>query len=210
MQFRILSDLHFQTLNDVKVFCSSYQGGSFPVVLAGDLVEVPTADNAPLLHLISFMSNNHSSVIYVFGNHEHWTHGLNAVETFRASIQHLKNVFLLENTSVTIDDVEFFGCTLWPDYKQANPAVLEYAQNVDENVRRVGVDVSMVQERQRQSVQSLRALVPNRKRIIITHYAPSCLSITDDFQCDEPLMQYLCYSEITDVCLLYTSPSPRD
>lgn len=128
--------------------------------------------------------------------------GLNAVETFRASIQHLKNVFLLENTSVTIDDVEFFGCTLWPDYKQANPAVLEYAQNVDENVRRVGVDVSMVQERQRQSVQSLRALVPNRKRIIITHYAPSCLSITDDFQCDEPLMQYLCYSEITDVVVL--------
>jgi Icc-related predicted phosphoesterase len=134
----------------------------------------------------------------VFGNHECWYNGLDAANTVRSSFQHLKNVYLLENSSITIDGIEFFGCTLWPDYKQADPYVIRYAQTIDKNLLYIGVDFQTIQEKQRESVETLRTLPYNKNRVIITHYPPTCLSITDEFNADDIEIQYLCYSEITD------------
>lgn len=104
MRIHIVSDLH-QEFGEVplpRVDCDC-------VIFAGD---VNTKTNGIQWILREFRD---VPVIYICGNHEYYG------ENYPSLISKLKmraegtNVHVLENESVTIQGLRFFGCTLWTD-----------------------------------------------------------------------------------------------
>ena len=76
-------------------------------------------------------------VIYVLGNHEHYSGDL--AETYFLFKAHLKfaNLHILENETVDIDGVTFIGTTLWTDMNQEDSLTLQYMPNAMNDFREV-------------------------------------------------------------------------
>lgn len=64
-------------------------------------------------------------VIYIMGNHEHY-HGdyVTTYNRLRSKLSYLKNLFILNNSTVEIDDTVFFGGTLWTDMNKEDPVTM--------------------------------------------------------------------------------------
>lgn len=64
-------------------------------------------------------------VVYVMGNHEHY-HGdyKYTLERLRQHLGYLENLYILENQTLTVDDVTFIGGTLWTDMNKEDPNTL--------------------------------------------------------------------------------------
>ncbi|MDP6044649.1 MAG: metallophosphoesterase, partial [Phycisphaerae bacterium] len=116
MKIQLLSDLHVE-----------FEDYDYPetdadvVVLAGD---VHTRDRG-LKWAIEHIRDK--PVIYVLGNHEFYG------RTYPKHIEAVKalaaggNVHVLENDAVSIDQVNFLGCTLWTDFEiLCDPRVAGY------------------------------------------------------------------------------------
>lgn len=107
MKIRLLSDLHRETGP------YSYEdAGEDVLVLAGDI------DNGT--KGIEWAKTIPKPVIYVAGNHEHWSYDLHDnIAAMRAAADG-SNVHFLENDEAFItagdETVRFLGCTMWTDY----------------------------------------------------------------------------------------------
>jgi predicted phosphodiesterase len=137
-------------------------------------------------------------VIYVLGNHEYYSgkypDTLNKIRV--EAEKYSPNFHVLENESVKIDDVTFFGCTLWTDFALFGDATIgkldcydklnDYKHirlgNADHYRKIIPADV---EKWHHESVDALRAGLyneePNSKRVICTHHAPSPKSLSPQF-----------------------------
>lgn len=102
MKIQIVSDIHleFDTI-DIPVNQADV------LIAAGDI--------GLGMQGLAWLQSLNCPVIYVAGNHEYWNHD---IDTLIASLKVETvntNVSYLENTSVSIGDVRFLGCTLWTD-----------------------------------------------------------------------------------------------
>lgn len=73
----------------------------------------------------------HKPVIYIAGNHEYYTgRPMDAgVFAFEAWLdQHHPNVHFLQNESLTIDGVQFFGGTMWTDFNGMDRDAITHAE----------------------------------------------------------------------------------
>ncbi|MCW3161655.1 metallophosphoesterase [Chryseobacterium oryctis] len=135
-------------------------------------------------------------VIYILGNHEYYKGSypktLNKIkETAKNS-----NVYVLENSFVDIDEVRFHGATLWTDFSIfGNP--IEYGmlcQPKMNDYKKITRDPSYSKLRTvdtfkihqfsrlwlKESLESSKKL----KNIVVTHHAPSILSVPQNFISD--------------------------
>lgn len=123
-------------------------------------------------------------VIYVLGNHEYYG------QLFPSYVDELKgfmnneNFHVLENESIVIADIEFFGCSLWTDFQLFNePSIcMKHSKSImsdylvirSSSRKRRLIPVETVTWHI-QSVRWLRkALLSStaRKKVVITHHAP--------------------------------------
>jgi len=96
------------------------------LVLAGDVITF--RDYSPLNDLLNKWEK---PVIYVAGNHEYYAAPpiTQAEKEFREwLVEHYPNVKFLQNESVTVNGVHFFGGTMWTDFSHANPLAMQVAQ----------------------------------------------------------------------------------
>jgi len=134
-------------------------------------------------------------IIYVLGNHEYYK------STYPKLLGELKgaitrnNIHLLENESVTINDVTFHGCTLWTDFELfGDPRLAGYeCQQVMTDFRRIrrlpnysklrAIDVSVIHRR---SLKWLGASLDAASgcNVVVTHYAPSLRSVPECYKND--------------------------
>lgn len=122
MKIAYASDLHLEfadlTINNTV--------DADVLVLAGDILVasdiVPTNE-----WFFENVSKQFKHVLYVMGNHEHY-HGdfQRTPHTLLELTWPYKNVHLLNNSSIKIDDVTFFGGTLWTDMNIRDYHVMEY------------------------------------------------------------------------------------
>lgn len=140
-------------------------------------------------------------IIYILGNHEYYggkyPYTLNKIRD--EAEKYSPNFHVLDNESVLIDDVIFFGCTLWTDFALFGNADIGklscYDKLNDYNHIRLGSDdhyrkiiPADTENWHHNSVKWLtKALYEQElgsKRIICTHHAPSRKSLSPQFFSD--------------------------
>ncbi|MCY3409998.1 MAG: metallophosphoesterase [Candidatus Heimdallarchaeota archaeon] len=175
MRIQILSDLHLE-FGPIKLDSVDRD----LLILAGD-VFVGTKALGFIQEQLEI-----SPVIYVLGNHEFYHHDYDEVWRQWKHISKItEGLSVLENQSIRIDDIEFFGCVLWSDFEDQSISSMNAAQSgmMDYQVIRkddallVPIDTLMIHK---QSVDWLGNAVTDsnaEKKVVITHHLPSFNSV---------------------------------
>ena len=185
MRIHILSDLHLEfhshnlSTNNADI-----------VVLAGD---IHTRERG-VIWAIENIQN--IPVLYVLGNHEYYGAAYPKLISKLKKIAQNTNVTILERDAITINNVTFFGCTLWTDFNLfGNAPYAGYeATQVMSDFRKIRIspkysklrslDASIIHTKSLTWLQN--SLLKNKaeKSIVITHHAPSKKSIPQSFKED--------------------------
>ena len=123
MKIITYSDLHLEF--GVKLR-SPQESDADVMILAGDICVLK--DYGPL---DQFLTEWKKPVLYVTGNHEYYTRKPMTEENtnFKAWLaKKYPNVRLLNDESVTIDGVNFFGGTMWTDFSGGNREAMDTAE----------------------------------------------------------------------------------
>jgi len=206
LKINLVSDLHLNWA-DIEL-----PGGDV-LIAAGDIMEAGhfrRADNAKKDTFLSdryrrfireeFAKYRH--VIYIVGNHEHY--GNSYEDTFERLKQEMPdNVHFLENSSVEIDGVHFFGGTFWTDMNRGDPMTIEIVGNGMNDFRLIKFDHGqkidgthgsyyvnkmhplIAMQIFRDTVYNLKTFLDqhvNDPVVVVSHHAPSQLSIAEEFK----------------------------
>lgn len=183
MKVLVLSDLHLE-FGDLEIETSNID----VVILAGDIHikekgfkwAIENIQNIP--------------VIYVLGNHEYYG------TAYPKLIDKLKheavnsNIHFLENNTVTINDINFIGCTLWTDFELfGDPRISGYeCQQVMTDYKKIrlspkysklrSIDVAAIHKKSLTWLNNELKEREGQSNIVITHHAPSTKSLPEKYQ----------------------------
>lgn len=134
--------------------------------------------------------------IYVLGNHEYYKGSypktLNAIRNSASD----SNVHVLENKAVVIEDITFHGATLWTDFallgdSRLNGSTCQGKMNDYKMIRRDpsysklrSIDTYVIHQVSLKWLQSSLESSTTKKNIVVTHHAPSPLSIPKEYKDD--------------------------
>lgn len=136
LRFQVASDLHLEMMPRGSDFSSKLPPAlTNLMVLAGD-VYVGRADD--FLDVMSKVASRYPRVLYVAGNHEYYgsrreVYSMREVrEYIAACCRRIRNLDFLDDSSVTVDGVEFVGGTMWTDvppseYPTANLKMADFS-----------------------------------------------------------------------------------
>jgi Icc-related predicted phosphoesterase len=183
MKIQVLSDLHLE-FEDFP-----YENvGADVVVLAGDI----HIKDKGLAWVLSNIKN--VPVLYVLGNHEFYG------KAYPKHIGDLKektkgtNVHILENDVFSIEGINFYGTTLWTDFELfGDPRVTGYeCQQIMTDFKKIrvsprysklrSIDVATIHRRSLKWLTSELDKNQGKENIVITHHAPSTLSLPKCFE----------------------------
>ena len=202
MKISIASDLHLE-FADLDLA----NPGSDVLVLAGDICTLRHLDSDGKLgerfrDFFKRCADRWEHVIYVLGNHESYG---SRVEKSVARAREIPGITLLDNTSVEIRGIRFWGATLWADL--TNPLdsiVARRFMNDYKAIRTQGGQRPLTPEDttawHRESVKLLRQCRPD---VVVTHHAPSMRSIPPEFQGD---VLNTAYASPLDDVVLHLAP----
>ena len=181
MRLHVISDLHqeFGEVDVPTVDCDC-------VIIAGDA--------STKHHGFEWIRRKFGDVpvIYICGNHEFYGDKIpRLTERLREQARDT-NVHLLENDSVTIGGVHFFGCTLWTDMAlhgdwlqgaaEANVLMNDYKRirNSARGYKRLSAgDTRKLHIASTHALRSFLASHEPRHSVIVTHHAPSIFSLPE-------------------------------
>jgi len=174
VNFQIMSDLHIENLPDNLHVDDFITPTAEILILAGDIGRVHK-----YIQLENFLQNlcpRFEFVLYVLGNHEYYrVDGIppkNMEEIFK-DLQTIKakipNLYILNCTSVIIDDVCVAGCTLW---SKTDVDVPPYIVKIPEMNT---VKYNALFENDRNYIEKMVKYCQqkNLKLLVVTHHAPS-------------------------------------
>jgi Icc-related predicted phosphoesterase len=136
------------------------------------------------------------TVIYVLGNHEYYGKAIPKLTAKLRDEAFGSQVHILENERLEIKGIEFLGCTLWTDFKLFNnPLIASYkAQEMINDYKKIRITPEFRKLRAvdtaRFHAESVKWLEDQfktsqaQKRVIITHHAPSPLSLVNTLRCN--------------------------
>jgi predicted phosphodiesterase len=195
MRLLILSDLHLEVWRADAPAIDLTTSRPDVVILAGD---IDTGSNA-----IAWAARTFGAlpVLYVHGNHEGYGHQLermqDAVRDACASANaHGANIRLLDGDAVELDGVRFLGITLWTDFllfgAERQEEALQAAQAYMPDYKRISTggdtprllcaaDTAQLHAQHRAWLEQQLAQPFNGKTVVITHMAPSMLSVEEQY-----------------------------
>jgi Icc-related predicted phosphoesterase len=178
MKINYISDLHLE-FGPLEI---EPEAGDI-LILAGDVCIKCRVD------WINDIAGRFNHVIYVLGNHEFYRGAIDSI--YRKTREGLvDNVHLLENESITIDNVTFHGATLWSDFCNGNPMSYMECNNAINDYRliRAGDGEHRFNPQIAHSLHRISKafLQENVKEgdVVVTHMAPSLLSIHEKYKND--------------------------
>lgn len=124
MKIALTSDIHlefgtisFQNNDETDV-----------LILSGDICvakDFNKPESDAIKNFFEDCCSKFKNVVYVMGNHEHYNGDFaKTIPTLKGIFAHLKNLHILDKEYVIIDDVVFFGGTLWTDMNKEDPNTL--------------------------------------------------------------------------------------
>lgn len=200
MRLDLVSDLHLEF--DVKNLILTPNADT--LVMAGDIMGVDslsTEKSLPFSIWLTQMAGLYKNVVWVFGNHEHYgsiiTESKKELQLF-LDAHKLNNIHLLENETIEIEDAIIFGATMWTSIDNQHPVKMfsiEKAMNDYSYIKRHRVSSSGALKREKlrtidtvnihkESLKHFREfakLKTDKKKIVVSHHAPSFMSICGEF-----------------------------
>ncbi len=183
MKFHIMSDLHTEMWKGKKLL-EVPETDADVIILAGDInTGVKSIDTIAEL----FPSNK--PVLFVPGNHEYYGENIHELdEKLKERAREFPNIHVLNNDYVEIDGIVFVGSTLWTDFKLLGNRDMA----IDVAKRRL-MDFRVIKEqdggtlrpktvielhqKSREFISQIASQNPDKKIVVITHHAPSIMSI---------------------------------
>ena len=180
MKLRILSDLHI----DIRDFQIRPLDEDI-LILAGDISDKPE-DTFNIIK--KYMENANKKVIFVMGNHDYFNDCINErIKYWYHFGEKLgKNFHFLNQNSIIIDDIEFYGTTLWSDinihknekrFLRYNDLTCIYKSDIYTPITPSDYK-NMYEAECKGLIKFLNTPNDNKKRIIITHFLPSYKSVS--------------------------------
>jgi Icc-related predicted phosphoesterase len=181
MRLHVISDLH-QEFGEIDVPPAECDC----VVIAGDA--------STKQHGLDWILQRFTQVpvIYICGNHEFYGDKLPRLTERLRERAKGTNVHFLENESVTIGEVHFFGCTLWTDMAlhgdwmvgaaEANTAMNDYKRirNSSRHYKRLSAgDTRLIHFGSLDAMRRFFAGCDGRASVVVTHHAPSMRSLPE-------------------------------
>lgn len=187
MKIAIGSDLHIERPGGAIVL----EGEGDVLILAGDIVPVAGLNERygdMFSELLESAEANFNHVLMVMGNHEHYSY--NFATTLADLRKRLNKTILLEKERIVIDGVTFLGGTLWTDMNRNHleTVLLAKVHMNDYTVIRNGMKSLTPYDTMADHSQMVeflkRELTFNEKTVVVTHHAPSTLSIAEEYMDD--------------------------
>lgn len=159
-------------------------------------------------------SKNWDHVIYVMGNHEHYSGRWNRTEeVLKEELKRWPNIYLLEQEKIVIDNIVFLGASLWTDMNKRDPITLHAVKDMMSDYRAITEENSGVFHKLRplttvkhheETVKWLRFMLTedHRTTVIVTHHTPSRQSVHPKYH-NQEIMNGAFYSELSDIMLDY-------
>ena len=126
VSLQILSDLHIENIDNANPLDFITPSADI-LVLAGDIGRIHKIEQ--LTKFLTQICALFEQVIYVLGNHEYYmVDGIEPktmnelIEIIQSATSSIKNLHILNRSSVVIDDVCIIGCTLWSLSSVGTPA----------------------------------------------------------------------------------------
>jgi predicted phosphohydrolase len=226
MLVSVTSDLHLN-------FADANLPGGDVLVLAGDVFEAgyirraeTEGRNVSILDRYRrFMDTElqkYNTVLYVFGNHEYYSHDYHTART-RIEKYLPPNVIILENNYVKLDDTLFWGATMWTDNDGGNPVVRQACNEEMTDYRVIkhdpaifkqgagggywtgkftAEDTETIHAHSRARLKEFLEAYSNHKTVVITHHAPSYESISAEYRGHvHGYINHAYYSDLTGLML---------
>ncbi|MGR8935769.1 MAG: metallophosphoesterase [Gammaproteobacteria bacterium] len=178
MKIQILSDLHLEFEN-----FSIDTGRSDVVVLAGDI----HLGDKGVRWAIEAIPNK--PVLYVLGNHEYYGNAYPKLTNALKALCLGTNVHILENDTLSLDGVNFIGCTLWTDFELFGNARLTgyQCQQIMSDYKKIrlspkfsklrSIDVAVIHRKSKLRLIDELQKHAGETNIVITHHGPSPQSL---------------------------------
>jgi len=181
--FQIASDLHIEYKNDdVPEPLDFITPSSEILILAGDIGSFYKINQ--LEEFLKKLCLHFKLVLYIPGNHEYYTFNeykplhMSTLLSYIYEIENsIQNLYILNESSIIIDDICITGCTLWskPDIKIPRYIVRIHGINNEIYERKHIKDVNYIKKMINYSKSN------NLKLLVVTHYCPT-YKVLDNFK----------------------------
>jgi len=181
--FQIASDLHIEYKNDdVPEPLDFITPSSEILILAGDIGSFYKINQ--LEEFLKKLCLHFKLVLYIPGNHEYYTFNeykplhMSTLLSYIYEIENsIQNLYILNESSIIIDDICITGCTLWskPDIKIPRYIVRIHGINNEIYERKHIKDVNYIKKMIDYSKHN------NLKLLVVTHYCPT-YKVLDNFK----------------------------
>jgi len=220
MKIALASDIHLE-FGDITLHNDQQAD---VLILSGDICTAKQftklKDRAMLREFFMNCSYAFPHVVYVLGNHESYDYDIaKTYNTLKEELQPLVNIHLLEKETFELNGVTFVAGTLWTDMNKSDPMTKWHCGQKMNDFRlikngsrgisgggyasRWSVDDSV--EDHQKMLDYIRIATADyggspRKFVVVTHHAPSALSIAECYKGDT-LMNGAFHSDLTDFIL---------
>ena len=165
-------------------------------IIAGDVGEHS-------LYLEEIIKNNpERQVVFVPGNHDYYGCSIKEKDLeFKNLETKFCNFKYLQNDWIEIDDVAIFGATLWSNLDAYKNAVWNfqlkrwYTTGINDCFNIKGWDTEEMINEFETAISSLKLFEEQcreKKKVIVTHFAPSLMSVAEKFKNETPFNSYWC------------------
>lgn len=199
MAIRLLSDLHLE-FGGLELPIYEDQKDDI-LVLAGDIgIAKHPGTYRPFIEAVA---PHFRAVIYIMGNHEHYKGSLKtSLVKIKNDLREFKNVHVVNNLVVRIDDISFVCSTMWSSYDRGSPIAF-YDANLwmnDHKKIRTGPSVDAgymkkfkAEDAYEEYLTAINFIFPaikeekaaGQKVVVVTHHAPSYQSVAEAYRTGE-------------------------
>jgi predicted phosphohydrolase len=208
MKIFTLSDLHV----DVRPFTETFEGHN------DDIVIIP-GDICPINHYrfestIRNICNNVKYLLFVPGNHEYYNCDIVKDSNILCKLEEkISNFIILNNKTITLNNIKFIGSTMWTDMNKRNPLSMhacKYHMNdfwIIKNNNKTFTPESSVDLHEEaitfieEEILNTIYLSNDQDIIVITHHAPSYQSVIEKYK--EDIVNPAFASELSEMILKY-------
>ena len=187
MKIKLLSDLHLEGRQGYanKVHEWSKWDGEDVLVLAGDIAVGPMQVQLAMEY---FKDQGFPAIVYVPGNHELYHHSRDDFESLKVHARRGGAHVLDANEVVKIQDVSFFGGTLWTGFKNGDHMVRATASRNINDFRIIDQwDVNKAQAEYQRTIEFIKAVYRQTegKKVIVTHFLPAQACVAERYKSDK-------------------------
>lgn len=191
LNVQYMSDTHHEYYKNPQDHLPKDTDKDTVLALAGDIY-----NRKNLMPFLKRMGERYKYVVAVLGNHDYWTGSFEKVQRHHKAyikFHNMDNVFLLFDEHVVIEDVVFYGGTMWTDFNNQDPLtrlrapdfMVDYREiRRDDYQRRI--DVNFVLGQHIKFLIGLKETLANPELLdkpvyVISHHAPSFQSVAQKY-----------------------------